>query len=121
MEQRIICPECKHTFTQSQNNISVNDFCPFCYGEDICYSPKLILWEKDIYVNVYIEEQAYGGPEEGGWWYLCGDPVSSCLCDSWQEAINQYNNFCEKFDSPYSVRLEPNFAESFPKYRPHYE
>jgi len=24
---------------------------------------------KHLYVTVYHEEQRYGGPEEGGWWY----------------------------------------------------
>ena len=27
-------------------------------------------------VSIYMQEQAYGGPEEGGWWYACGTPVT---------------------------------------------
>jgi hypothetical protein len=30
-----------------------------------------------IYLNTYETWQAYGGPEEGGWWYECGKPVQS--------------------------------------------
>lgn len=28
-----------------------------------------------LYVNVYIHDRAYGGPEEGGWWYDTYDPI----------------------------------------------
>ena len=30
-----------------------------------------------LYVNVYDIAQAYGGPEEGGWWFDTGVPVAS--------------------------------------------
>ena len=26
-------------------------------------------------VAVFLCDRAYGGPEEGGWWYECGEPV----------------------------------------------
>ncbi len=29
----------------------------------------------ELYVNVYLHNRAYGGPEEGGWWYDTYDPV----------------------------------------------
>jgi hypothetical protein len=32
-----------------------------------------------VYLNTYLVHQAYGGPEEGGWWYECGEPVNSFL------------------------------------------
>ena len=28
-----------------------------------------------IYVNVYETDRVYGGPQEGGWYYDCGNPV----------------------------------------------
>ena len=28
------------------------------------------------YINVYEMSQAYGGPEEGGWYYVVGEPVT---------------------------------------------
>jgi hypothetical protein len=35
-------------------------------------------------INVYMEWQHYGGPEEGGWWYYSGWPVpASELRDAW--------------------------------------
>lgn len=29
------------------------------------------------YVTLYKTDRAYGGPEEGGWWYECGEVVRS--------------------------------------------
>ena len=29
------------------------------------------------YINVYLADRAYGGSEEGGWWYDYGIPVES--------------------------------------------
>lgn len=26
-------------------------------------------------VAIYLIDQAYGGPEEGGWWFTCGEPI----------------------------------------------
>ena len=30
-----------------------------------------------MYANAYITDRVYGGPEEGGWYYDCGEPVMS--------------------------------------------
>ena len=35
------------------------------------------------YVNVYLVQQGYGGPEEGGWWYDYGVPHVSIPCGEW--------------------------------------
>ena len=45
------------------------------------------------YVNVYLEDRAYGGPEEGGWWYTYGTPARASDLETWLggkcvEAIN---------------------------------
>lgn len=34
-----------------------------------------------IYANTYLVSQAYGGPEEGGWWYETGEPIQSIIID----------------------------------------
>ena len=39
-----------------------------------------------LYVNCYMIDQAYGGPEEGGWWYTVGRPVESRLAENDVEA-----------------------------------
>lgn len=31
-------------------------------------------------VAVYLVDRAYGGPEEGGWWYECGVPADEYAC-----------------------------------------
>ena len=46
-----------------------------------------------VYLNTYETHEAYGGPEEGGWWYTCGIPVQSVLIndedfEEWLEAAN---------------------------------
>ena len=46
-----------------------------------------------IYLNTYEVWQAYGGPEEGGWWYDAGEPVQSVLIsqddlEDWLEATD---------------------------------
>ena len=43
-------------------------------------------WKK-IYVNVYLIDLAYGGPEEGGWWFDFGQILSSQRVDTYEEAI----------------------------------
>jgi hypothetical protein len=41
---------------------------------------------REMFVNVYTVQQGYGGPEEGGWWYEIGTPVTcmktTCNCNS---------------------------------------
>lgn len=39
-----------------------------------------------IYINIHQVQQAFGGPEEGGWYYSVGTPLKSiqtrsCVCD----------------------------------------
>jgi len=51
---------------------------------------------REMFVNVYTVQQGYGGPEEGGWWYEIGTPVTcmktTCNCNSdWHE---QSNDIC---------------------------
>ena len=42
------------------------------------------------FANAYLTDRLYGGPEEGGWWYDCGEPVMSLpfLCDESEEVID---------------------------------
>lgn len=41
-------------------------------GAPACYIPEPGKW-----VNAYEEDQCYGGPEEGGWWYYRRTPIRS--------------------------------------------
>ena len=39
-----------------------------------------------MFVNVYLVDRAYGGPEEGGWWFDTGEPVFSQHVENKQTA-----------------------------------
>lgn len=85
------------------------------------------------YVNVYRLFRAYGGPEEGDWWYDEGTPVASVPYNTLAEAEAAVEEMEERFpyttdymntiprDDSYQVWLEKHFAEEWPKERPHYE
>ena len=87
-----------------------------------------------MYVNVYIEQLVYGGPEEGGWYYHAGELVESISVDTKCEAEELHKKMESKWSNDgrrpissvlsngeYCVCIEDHFAESYPKYRPHYE
>lgn len=84
-------------------------------------------------VAVYTSEKAYGGPEEGGWWYACGELVEHHrirFFDNYEEAYAYSQKLWEwcttenkdRGDIVLSVR---GFTEQmpytfYPKTRPHY-
>ena len=89
-----------------------------------------------LYINVYLVDRAYGGQEEGGWYYECGQPVESRLADNGDQAAAMYcdrviywkhhNKGRREISSVLStgrflVRREANFARHFPETIPHYE
>lgn len=88
------------------------------------------------YINVYIVERIYGGPEEGGWWYDVGTPEGiSVKCinslDREIEAIHKalqemYPNSGHRYSmnppgDDYIVRREKHEAKEWPETTPHYE
>lgn len=86
------------------------------------------------YVNVYALDQGYGGPEEGGWYYECGEPVASVPFDTLREAEAEQERLAKRFPTDtrfrYSVRpqgtdhgiyIERHFAAPFPEHTPRYE
>ena len=89
-----------------------------------------------FYVNCYMIDQAYGGPEEGGWWYTVGRPGESRLANSEIEAKdilaerNAYwvthnegrpEIYSVLSEGRFSVCRESHFARHFPEVKPHYE
>lgn len=87
-----------------------------------------------LYVNVYLVDQAYGGPEEGGWYYKCGEPMESCHVETEVEANEVAEKLRAKWSNEgrrpissvlsqgvYEVSVEDCFAQPFPDRRPHYE
>lgn len=88
------------------------------------------------YVNVYLVDRAYGGPEEGGWWYDYGEVVESRHCETLFEVLAEKKKMQAKYDAlnaglpeissvnsrgRYGVTLEPRKAAAWPQERPHYE
>jgi hypothetical protein len=93
-----------------------------------------------LYVNAYETDQAFGGPEEGGWWYEYGIPTGEpaatffneenayafCrrmndLAHAINEAAGPYGDFnsvlCE---GALAYRVEQHPAEPYPQERPYY-
>lgn len=94
-------------------------------------------------VSVYLSDRAYGGPEEGGWWYNCGEPVleygvHTRIFKTYQEA-RELQEHLEKNLLPilnkgrrpvssvlsngvYTIQIdEDEYPSPYPKERPHYE
>ena len=88
------------------------------------------------YVNVYLEDRAFGGSEEGGWYYDCGSPVRSfpffterkaarCLervkrmVDSWNVGRREVSSVLS--EGRYAAWIEDAPAAAYPATRPHYE
>lgn len=47
--------------------------CPGCDGNGKVFQPSFYS------VAIYLEDRAYGGVEEGGWWYNCGELINDVL------------------------------------------
>ena len=129
-----------------------------CGGDGDCQKEtcSCLAWAEDhtnppvfYTVAVYTEDQAYGGPEEGGWWYTTGnliynleegckngalpqifakreDAVAAAakLTEGPLERINHYRPAISSVRSQgrYVARVCDEYPEpSFPKERPHYE
>lgn len=47
------------------------------------------------YANAYLTDRLYGGPEEGGWYYDCGEPIMSLpfICDESEETVTDENGY----------------------------
>lgn len=90
-------------------------------------------------VAVYLQDRAYGGPEEGGWWYDCGEMVRTMRTFGSEERAIAY---CRKLndrlagslnrdrreissvlsEGRYGAEVYDDFApHHYPSNRPHYE
>jgi len=101
------------------------------------------------HVNVYLVDRAYGGPEEGGWWYEYGEPAEAGDLDpvyardggtfpvagatvDWRKRAEELADVCHEVnaDRPsiqhtnsageYVVRVEEHEPRTWPEARPHY-
>lgn len=87
---------------------------------------------RGYFVNVYDADRAYGGPEEGGWYYDTGEPVSSMRFETYNEAVAFKESIRHRFPrtgkrgnyhggEDYDIVIEDKFAEPFPEETPRYE
>lgn len=54
-----------------------------------------------IYINMYLSDRQYGGPEEGGWWYDTLEPVLAIKIfdDEWKEdMIKNMQSICDSIN-----------------------
>jgi hypothetical protein len=88
------------------------------------------------YANVYLADRAFGGQEEGGWWFDCGMPEESHKCESFYELAHTVERLKAKYDPMnagmpdkssvncegiYEVMVQDHPAKAYPEQAPHYE
>lgn len=96
---------------------------------------------QNFVVAVYYRDLAYGGPEEGGWYYEYGEKYSGIPEQSFpdrvsasgyrrllQHSLNKHENNGRRrissvlSEGDYQARVYPDEAPAhFPEQRPHYE
>ena len=85
-----------------------------------------------FYVNVYEVDRAYGGPEEGGWWYDSGECIHTETYSSKEDALAAQDVLAEKYPrtgcrysvlygEDYDVFIESAPGTFFPLEIPYYE
>lgn len=93
-------------------------------------------------VAIFLVDRAYGGPEEGGWWYDCGEPAEEYAeyirgFSDEKEAIAYKKELNEQVVSAgnvgrreigsvlstgrYAVRICDGLPKAYPSEKPHYE
>ena len=101
-----------------------------------CGNDEAVFIPVHAFVNVYLVGRAYGGPEEGGWWYDYG-LVEACVpvknwaeAEEWAERLRndvRYSNegrrdrYSVIGDETFEVFIEDQPAENFPSERPRFE
>jgi hypothetical protein len=89
------------------------------------------------YCNIYLADQAYGGPEEGGWWYEYGTPHDCWRFDGYIAAMEWRRTVGEPLiekmnkgrrpmhsvlsEGRYTLCMETTLPHPYPAKRPHYE
>jgi hypothetical protein len=94
-------------------------------------------------VSVYLIDRAYGGPEEGGWWFDYGEPVLERdlptpqfttdkneawqFRDAMQKTLDATANVGRRpissvlSEGKYVAIIDEGFPKAYPETRPHYE
>lgn len=85
-------------------------------------------WPGIEFANAYAEDRAYGGPEEGGWWYDAGIALASIPFRSksekdelrWKEYLRESGKILYHGDKEIKVYTEEMFAKDYPSEAPRY-
>jgi hypothetical protein len=76
-------------------------------------------------ITVHEVWDQYGGPEEGGWTYQCGEPVETICIFSKTQAVRELHRLHTKYeedeDTCYDICLAQKYAEAYPDSKPFYE
>lgn len=85
-------------------------------------------------IQVHDIYQAYGGPEEGGWWYEVGQALATHCIFSKKQCIRRCIQLTEEYQlhnqpaindtrnlSRIEARLDQGYARHYPEVRPRYE
>jgi hypothetical protein len=90
-------------------------------------------------VSLFLVDRAYGGPEEGGWWYTCGEPVlderlrafnNRDEADAYARGLRPVEEEMNKgrpstgsvlSRGEYQYHVQEGWPKAFPEVRPHYE
>ena len=92
------------------------------------------------YMNGYNANRAYGGPEEGGWWYDTGEAVASIPLyepddiiigpdrEKWKDYLDHSVGWHSQYGlgsvlgrDVFDIRLQGHFAMDYPQQTPHFE
>lgn len=98
------------------------------------HNPAIL--HESMWVNAYEIDRAYGGPEEGGWWYNTREPLNSVKVRTVVDAVAAFdllkNIHGDYYDDDIDIGsvihngtlviyLEDHEGEYEPKHGPHYE
>ncbi len=111
------------------------DKAPKHCGNDMCGGYESCLYAGKVFVNVHEISQAYGGPEEGGWWVTCGefiigkvttpenlDAVMAEMEREYPEQSQGRPYYSVNYHGgDYRVSWDDHPGESYPRTMPHYE
>lgn len=135
------CLHCETAIVQEPNSMSWFDanLSEVCSEPDREHEPDLdnnSVSYIGFFLNVYLIDKAYGGPEEGGWWFEYGQAIRSVQasletlgtmraelqlwCDS-ENAQRRSDIGSVLSEGKYVVYVEDEPGRDWPSERPHYE
>lgn len=93
-------------------------------------------WEGEEPTTVTVHEtyQRYGGPHEGGWFYIQGYPIQTICIFNKKQAVKAYVEYSDEYEvwdqpdlgltstySNYDINFSNDYARFYPTERPRYE